>query len=1540
MSSLRIARAALRARPAAIARPIQRRGYAEVANDKIKLSLALPHQSIYKSQDVVQVNLPAETGDMGVLANHVASIEQLKPGLVEIIEEQGGSKQFFLSGGFAVVQPNSVLSINAVEGYPLEDFSAEAVRNQIGEAQKIASGSGSEADIAEAKIELEVLESLQAALKKASLPADIPDYEEEHHDIERESISRRRSTNILASTPRHAEPLDIHLQTADDSSAQASITKGPPAAIGEPKPIDEPDSAAKVVRYLSTRSSVPAAETREAKNSELHLQPEGRRAKPSRDLRRAFEEDQGTSPKRLRRSGSHTASLTESGNSSKEPIDRVAEWTPSTDAKVSRHQFGKSVNVRRRAEEITSRDLGHDGASDLSLSRRSTISDPIPAANIGVEEKYYEIEVLNDVDNRQGYGRRVTQDFGFPGARINSHGTNRTSKPLQDPGNWTKRACGHFSYMGKSEHRDLAQKEMCRQCSTRAAPPEDLPATQRRIRRRALSESSNSTISSSKPSNDDVCHRQRRRRHHSECIPHDKCGDKFAEELGYIIDNILDEHANTLQAVISNIKNSQPSIGQLRRVSGDLVQRCQTNGTCRQRCQASCRPAQPSCLQDDDWLPPCSYAPPKAAEKLNVGSTGQLKPNLNDPRSSLREALQSIPDLVDLINSAADDLGVNLERRPTATDDDMFRNAPYETRSRESVSYRPDLSSEATEDKATDEEPLTEDSWLQQTRKHLTELSEAREQLMNELDSIAGDLDAQLQDQQETQQEDEPFVRPVQRVLGKAPTSLSRTPTLQRNALVKSVQRVLSKTPAILSRRSTWQDEEQVDDTDVKFVQRVLSESSTGRSHKSTWHLDTRHDSNTVQDHYEDDSSVETTQPMLEKIPTGLACVSTGEREESVDAVIEDFEGNQPDHQEEEVIANLVQRVLSRETTAVSGKLTWSRSKPVDPAIEDVPSTIDAGTDYEPADETRDVPGLSQLVEPTSEARYSSQYEKSVDSQSEQQYEARPGQRYDDHGLTSLFVGYSEPIEDLHDQVLEPESRLSLEANGEILTTYQKHISSTLVGRVAVPEKAETVPPVRRMTKQHFAPKAEHRSDAEPQQDTYTEDELNTPVTVLGRSAVSERTDSMPPVRRMTAKDLATEPKQANGDEAAIRRFTIPLSRQSTVRLEYESEISTTPTIIQEEAQDLPSDSEMAQPQAVQCGDTYRRSSIAVSAYEPYLPPDLEVEEPQETQHHATRRKSSFASPPLRVNTTRTFLLDASDHLPNLDTEEPQESQRFTNLRRYSAAALQPLKGSVRTFSRASTVVSSPPEANLLEEPQEVQRVDTAQKSSFTRSKEEETQEIQHPAIRSLSSISSPQPLERVSRTRSVVSPVASLPESSAVGELYAQEELEEVQPVERFARTFSFVQPVVSPPGEPASGLGEVQRTTTHRRSSNPSPPPLKRVARTFSFELPVSSAPDEAFIQKEPHDVQRVTIRRQSTLTSPQPLQRLARTFSSVTPMKNAPDELIAEEEPCEAKRLTTCRQSSFAPSSPNPVEQATRAVSFASSETNLPDELVSQL
>lgn len=53
-----------------------------------------------RGSNSVQVNIPAETGDMGVLASHVPSIEQLRPGLIEVIEESAGSKQFFRTSHF------------------------------------------------------------------------------------------------------------------------------------------------------------------------------------------------------------------------------------------------------------------------------------------------------------------------------------------------------------------------------------------------------------------------------------------------------------------------------------------------------------------------------------------------------------------------------------------------------------------------------------------------------------------------------------------------------------------------------------------------------------------------------------------------------------------------------------------------------------------------------------------------------------------------------------------------------------------------------------------------------------------------------------------------------------------------------------------------------------------------------------------------------------------------------------------------------------------------------------------------------------------------------------------------------------------------------------------------------------------------------------------------------------------------------------------------------------------------------------------------
>ncbi|CAD6892741.1 unnamed protein product [Tilletia controversa] len=144
---------------------LARRSYADAAvSDKLKLDFILPHQALYNSSDVTQVNISAASGDMGILAAHVPSVEELKPGLVEVIESGNSTKKWFVSGGFATVHPGNKLTINAIEAFPLESFSPEAVRSALTEAQRAASAGSDEAAKAEAEIEVEVYTALQAAL--------------------------------------------------------------------------------------------------------------------------------------------------------------------------------------------------------------------------------------------------------------------------------------------------------------------------------------------------------------------------------------------------------------------------------------------------------------------------------------------------------------------------------------------------------------------------------------------------------------------------------------------------------------------------------------------------------------------------------------------------------------------------------------------------------------------------------------------------------------------------------------------------------------------------------------------------------------------------------------------------------------------------------------------------------------------------------------------------------------------------------------------------------------------------------------------------------------------------------------------------------------------------------------------------------------------------------------------------------------------------------------------------------------------------------
>ncbi|KAF8952578.1 delta subunit of the central stalk of mitochondrial F1F0 ATP synthase, atp16 [Podila verticillata] len=83
------------ARSVRVVRPVLARAYVtEAVAAGLRLTFAVPHQTIYKDVNVTQVNIAAVSGDMGILASHVPSIEQLRPGVVEILEASG-SKRFF-----------------------------------------------------------------------------------------------------------------------------------------------------------------------------------------------------------------------------------------------------------------------------------------------------------------------------------------------------------------------------------------------------------------------------------------------------------------------------------------------------------------------------------------------------------------------------------------------------------------------------------------------------------------------------------------------------------------------------------------------------------------------------------------------------------------------------------------------------------------------------------------------------------------------------------------------------------------------------------------------------------------------------------------------------------------------------------------------------------------------------------------------------------------------------------------------------------------------------------------------------------------------------------------------------------------------------------------------------------------------------------------------------------------------------------------------------------------------------------------------------
>ena len=114
------------------------------------------------------VILPGGDGQFGVMPSHVPTITELKPGVVSVQEAAGGPlTKYFVSGGFASVNAESVLNVSVLEAVTLDELDAEAVKTGL--AQYTAAYAAATEDYAksEAEIGVEVYQAMSYAISEA-----------------------------------------------------------------------------------------------------------------------------------------------------------------------------------------------------------------------------------------------------------------------------------------------------------------------------------------------------------------------------------------------------------------------------------------------------------------------------------------------------------------------------------------------------------------------------------------------------------------------------------------------------------------------------------------------------------------------------------------------------------------------------------------------------------------------------------------------------------------------------------------------------------------------------------------------------------------------------------------------------------------------------------------------------------------------------------------------------------------------------------------------------------------------------------------------------------------------------------------------------------------------------------------------------------------------------------------------------------------------------------------------------------------------------
>lgn len=128
---------------------------------KFSFRLVMPEREVLATEaDMVVV--PGSEGDFGVMHGHAPLISTVRPGVLEVIQDNKVDKRFIVVGGFAEVTPERC-TVLADEAVPFEEVTPEQLAERERAAERELADAGTDAEKTAAQKAVAVAKDLRRA---------------------------------------------------------------------------------------------------------------------------------------------------------------------------------------------------------------------------------------------------------------------------------------------------------------------------------------------------------------------------------------------------------------------------------------------------------------------------------------------------------------------------------------------------------------------------------------------------------------------------------------------------------------------------------------------------------------------------------------------------------------------------------------------------------------------------------------------------------------------------------------------------------------------------------------------------------------------------------------------------------------------------------------------------------------------------------------------------------------------------------------------------------------------------------------------------------------------------------------------------------------------------------------------------------------------------------------------------------------------------------------------------------------------------------